>query len=274
MKQFQFEPLKPKKVLAIGAHPDDIDFCAGGTIALFAAQGADVRYLQITDGSCGSNKPNMSCKQVAAMRRKEQKAACQIIGGSGVKFLNHHDGTLEVTMKLKSQICEVIRDFQPDVVITMDPTMVYSAEQGIINHPDHRATGQAVLDSVYPLARDHLSLPRLFKRGLKPHKVDTVLLINFNEQNYYVDIGDTFETKIAATQAHKSQIPDEQAMNAMFKSWAERAGKQSGYHYAESFVRIDMKIWDILTIKSLLTSINCGKIMVLEQAAGIYTDTF
>lgn len=240
MSQLQFGDLKPQIVLGIAAHPDDLDFGAAGTLAKFATAGAEVHYLILTDGSKGSDQPDMTPAQLVKLRQKEQQQAVKIIGGKGVDFLNYTDGELEITMKLKSDIVKVIRRVQPDVVVTMDPTMVYSPARGFINHPDHRAAGQATLDAVFPLARDHLAFPDLFKAGLLPHKTATVLLINFDQNNYAVDVSNTFDTKIAALKAYASQVVDIDLVGNRMREHAEAIGRQAGYQLAESFMRIDI----------------------------------
>src|SRR6202012_4596749 len=110
-------------------------------------------------------------------------------------------------------VVKVIRTIRPDVVVTMDPSVLYSATRGFINHPDHRAAGQTALDCVFPLARDHMSFPELYKQGFEPHKTKTILLTNFNEANFYVDITKTFPKKIAALAAHDSQVGDVEAIS-------------------------------------------------------------
>lgn len=241
MPQSDFSDLQPKVVLAVGAHPDDMDFGAAGTLAAFAGGGAAVHYLQLTDGGKGSADPNMNTVELIKIRQQEQLAACQAIGGQQVHFLNHPDGCLEVTLELKAEIVKVIRTVKPDVVITMDPSMLYSIDRGFINHPDHRAAGQATLDAVYPLARDHLSFPELYAEGYQPHKVKTVLLINFEKHNYYVDTTDTIEKKFEALRAHQSQIPDYESMKRMFTGFSREAGKKAGFEYAEGFIRLDIR---------------------------------
>lgn len=230
----------PKIVLGIAAHPDDLDFGASGTMAKFAKDGAKVHYLILTDGSKGSEDPNVTSAELTKIREEEQRNAVKAIGGESVTFLGYPDGELEVTMKLKRDIVRVIRTIKPDMVITMDPTVVYSEEYGFINHPDHRAAGQAALDAVFPLARDHLTFPELFAQGFLPHKTLTVLLTNFNKANYFVDITDTFSNKIAALTAHASQIGDMKQVEGWMRLRAERDGKASGVELAESFIRIDI----------------------------------
>jgi LmbE family N-acetylglucosaminyl deacetylase len=235
-----FPPLKPKIVLGIVAHPDDLDVGAGGTMASFAAQGADVHYLILTDGGKGSKDQAITSKQLTTIRRQEQRDALALLGGKHVLFLDYSDGELEISMALKKDIVKVIRTIRPDVVVTLDPTLVYSAKRGIINHPDHRAAGQATLDAVFPLARDRLTFPDLFTDGYLPHNTSTVLLINFDDGNFAVDITDTFELKSKALTLHASQFGNREA-STWLRDMASSYGKQSGYELAESFVRIDIR---------------------------------
>jgi LmbE family N-acetylglucosaminyl deacetylase len=239
MNPTSHEPLQPSIILAIGAHPDDIDFLAAGSLAKFAAEGAAVHYLILTDGSRGSADRSADSTELVKMRKAEQDAAGAAVGAAGSEFLDYCDGQLEITMELKKDIVRVIRRLKPDVVITFDPTMVYYAPRSFINHPDHRAAGQATLDAVFPLARDHLSFPELTDEGLEPHKVKTILLSNFEKQDFYIDISSTIGAKIAALAAHASQMPDMAAIEASIREMASLAGAKTGSEYAEAFVRID-----------------------------------
>jgi LmbE family N-acetylglucosaminyl deacetylase len=232
--------LAPHVVLGIAAHPDDLDFSAAGAMAKFAAEGADVHYLILTDGSKGSENKKITSPELTKIREAEQRAAVKAIDGKGVTFLGYPDGELEITMALKKDIVKVIRTVKPDVVITMDPSMLFSAERGMINHPDHRAAGQAALDAVFPLARDHLTFPELFEQGFLPHKTKTVLLSNVDKGTFAVDISNTFEKKLEALRAHVSQIGDMDQVAKWMKTSAENIGKKSGFELAESFIRIDI----------------------------------
>ena len=237
-----FPDLQPKVVLGIAAHPDDLDFSAAGTLAKFARDGAEVHYLILTDGSKGSADRSIDALELVKTRQAEQQAALEAAGGKTVQFLAYTDGALEVTMELKKDIVQAIRTVKPDVVVTIDPTFVYSTDHTFlpINHPDHRAAGQAALDAVFPLARDHLAFPELSEQGLEPHKVATVLLTNFDKNNYCVDISDTIEQKLAAISAHTSQISDIAATCERMKKQAAAFGKTAGCAYAECFVRLDI----------------------------------
>jgi LmbE family N-acetylglucosaminyl deacetylase len=241
MTDNDFPPLKPKVVLGIAAHPDDLDVGAAGTLAKFAQDGAEVHYLVVTDGSKGSDDPEMTSAKLVETRRAEQEAGLRAIGGKTAHFLNYPDAGLEVTQDLKRDIVRVIRQVKPDVVVTFDPTCLYSIERGMINHTDHRAAGQAAIDAVFPLARDRLTFPELLEEGLKPHKVSTLLLmLNFQKHNFSVDITDTVDLKIAALRAHASQIADLDMAAKWTRDRAAQAGKEAGFEYAEHFIRLEM----------------------------------
>jgi LmbE family N-acetylglucosaminyl deacetylase len=234
------ETFVPKRVLAIGAHADDIDVMAAGTMAAWAEAGARVEYLIITDGSKGTSDRGITSEELRETRRNEQREAAKLLGVKSCHFLSYKDGELEVTIDLKRDIVRLIRKVKPDTVVVMDPTQVYSTEPGIINHPDHRAAGQATLDAVYPLARDHLSFPELLDEKLEPHKVQHVFLTNYTSHNFLVDICDSFETKLAALEKHASQFNDQQQLRTWLTKSARQLGKEAGCRYAESFVRIDL----------------------------------
>lgn len=231
-------PLQPRTVLAIGAHPDDLDVTAGGTLAKFAKQGAVIHFLILTDGGKGSDDVSVTTAQLIETRRHEQQTAFAILGGESITFLDHPDGALEVTMDLKREIVQAIRRVKPDVVISMDPTVLYSVEANTINHPDHRAGGQAVLDAVFPLARDRLSFPELYDQ-FKPHKTPTILLANFEKGNFTVDIADTFETKMTMIRAHESQF--DVANLTWVEELARTQGKDANIALGERFIRLDIK---------------------------------
>lgn len=231
----------PKVVLGVAAHPDDLDFGSAGTIAAWAHKGAEIYYLVLTNGNKGSADLNADPNALMEERRDEQRDAAQLLGVKDVFFCDYEDGELTVSLDVKRDIARVIRQVRPEAVITMDPSMLYDTSRGFINHPDHRAAGQSTLDAVYPLARDHLSLPELYKdEGLLPHNVSTVYLTNFQNQNCFIDITDTFDKKIAALAAHASQIPDLDRTTELMRSVASTVGEKCGAKLAEGFLRIDI----------------------------------
>jgi LmbE family N-acetylglucosaminyl deacetylase len=241
MTEHVFQPLQPRVVLCVVAHPDDIEFVMGGTVAKYVAEGAVAYYYVLTNANKGSSDRSVQPNALRDIRCQEQRDAAKILGVQEVFFSDYEDGGLEVTQAVKRDVVRVVRRVKPDVVLTFDPSMLYASGAGIINHPDHRAAGQATLDAVYPLARDHLSFPELAqKEGLEPHVVSTVLLNNLEKQNFFVDITAYMEQKLAALAAHASQIPDKDKTFGYVRQQAEITGRHVGARYAESFVRIDV----------------------------------
>lgn len=231
-----------KKVMVIGAHPDDNDFTAGGSSAIAASKGCEVTYVIATRGNRGSSS-KLTLKQLSSMRDKEQRNAAKTLGVKRVEFLDYLDGELVSDLKLKEEIVKVIRKYRPDMVFTMDPTYIYSKSKNMINHTDHRAIGEATMDAVYPLARDLLSFKKHSKLGLKPHIVSEICFHTFepDKANAYVDITKKINNKIEALISHKSQIPNTPEFKQMIKDWANEIGRKAGVKYAEGFVRIKLR---------------------------------
>lgn len=240
MGDIQFEDLHPNVVLGVAAHPDDLDFMASGTFAKFAKDGAKAYYLILTDGGAGSEDRAMTSSELKQIRQNEQRKAGKVLGLKDVFFCEFQDGALQNSQEVKREVVRFIRTVRPEVVISIDPSVLYSPQFGIINHPDHRAAGQAALDAVFPLARDHMSFPELLDEGLEPHKTKTVLLMNMNEHNYVIDISKTIDLKFNALAEHASQVPDIEAVKKRFSARAAEAAKPYGFSYAETFMRIDI----------------------------------
>ena len=232
--------IERKIVLAIGAHPDDIDFTAAGTVAKCIQGGAKAFYLVATDGGKGSDDPKMTSEKLVAIREEEQKNAAKILGVSEVFFLRYPDTELEVTRELKEQIVRYIRMLKPDTVITVSPQLYFQSEveAGYVNHTDHRAIAEAVLDSVFPLARDRLTYPEHEKAGLQPHKTKELLMQNLDAPKYVVDISATIDKKIEALRAHASQFTDFEGSKERLKKRAGYYGKTIHTDYGENFTRI------------------------------------
>ena len=229
----------PSSALAIGAHPDDIEFGAGGTLAKWAAAGCRVTMLIVTDGSKGTWDPAIDPHVLARRRVQEQTAAAAVLGATDVRHLEYVDGELEYTMALREVMCRQVRQVRPEVVISHDPWRRYQL------HPDHRATGWAVMDGVIA-ARDHLFFP---DQGLEAHRPSAVLLWSADESDHFEDISAQFDIKIEALLCHSSQGTTtmggaEQADDkrdsfvARMRSWAGEQGKPVGFGLAESFKRI------------------------------------
>ena len=226
-----------KRVLVVGAHPDDPDVGAAGTVALWVQQGKEVYYLLVTNGDKGSSDPAMTSEKLIAIRRAEQERAAAKLGVKEVIWLGYRDGELEHSLALRKDITHIIRQYRPDIVITHDPTILFVQDR-YLNHPDHRVTGLATLDAIFPTARDRLQYPDQIAAGLVPHKVRHIYLFTPQQRNVSVDITSVFESKLEALKEHKSQFD---FTDEWVKFWRERARAQGdGDGYYEAFHRIIM----------------------------------
>jgi len=188
-----------------------------------------------TNGNKGTNDPNMKPERLAKIREKEQRAAAKTVGVNKVVFLGHDDQSLEDTPGFRKEIVRQIRIYRPVVVATTDPYRRY------IWHRDHRITGQVVLDAVFPYARDRLAYPDMLKEGLEPHKVQEVLLWGAEEPNYFSDITDTYDIKIAALRCHHSQVGHfSKEWNDFLRQRYEGFAKGKDFKLAEAFYRAEV----------------------------------
>ncbi|HXP54815.1 MAG TPA: PIG-L family deacetylase, partial [Streptosporangiaceae bacterium] len=147
------------RVLAIAAHPDDLDFGAAGTIAAWTSAGIEVVYCIVTDGDAGGFDESFPREEMAPLRRAEQTAAAKAVGVHDLRFLGYPDGRVEATLGLRKDLARVIRQVRPDRVVCPSAERNY-ARIGT-SHPDHRAVGSAALDAVYPDARNPFTFPEL-----------------------------------------------------------------------------------------------------------------
>lgn len=225
-------------VMAIAAHPDDIESWCGGTLARAVDAGAEVRLLLVTSGDKGSSDPDAVPAEVAATREREAREAARMLRLTDVGFLRYLDGDVENTRELRRELVAWIRAWRPEALVTHDPE---HPDPPYLAHRDHRAVGRAALDAVYPLARDPLCFPDLLASGLEPHAVREVWLFASAIADRYVDIGKTLEQKIAARLEHASQTPDPDALPASWRQRARRIGEPAGLRAAEAFtvLRID-----------------------------------
>jgi len=223
--------------MVIMAHPDDAEFIVGGTVAKWAGEGKSIIYVICTDGSRGSNDPKMKPERLVAIRRAEQEAAARLLGVQEVINLGYEDGSLQPTLALRRDLTRLIRRYRPDIVICQDPTVRYYGDT-YLNHPDHRAAGDAALDAVFPSASSRYIFPELLYEGLEPHKVGEVYIRGAPSPNLWVDISSTIELKITALKKHESQVKDIRDLGEWIRSWAREEAKGRGMAYAESFRRI------------------------------------
>lgn len=219
----------PQSAMVIVAHPDDAEFTMAGTIAVWAEAGCQVTYVVCTDGNAGSHEPGMTRERLAEIRRTEQRAACAVLGVGEVVFLGYDDGELQPTLDLRRDLVRMIRQHKPEVVLTSDPTRFFSGDR-YINHPDHRAAGQAALDAVAPAS----AMPLLWPDTGQPHRVHRVYVYGNGEPNVWIDIDTTIERKIEALKKHASQLGDWDPTERI-KGWSAEVGKEKEMAHAESF---------------------------------------
>jgi LmbE family N-acetylglucosaminyl deacetylase len=186
---------QPGRVLAVGAHPDDIEFGCGATLATWARGGAHVELGVLTDGSKGSWAPASDTAALVATRQDEQRAAARTLGARAVHFLDAVDGELEADELMRRRLCELLRTVRPDVVLGHDPWKQYRL------HPDHRHAGQLVIDGIVA-ARD----PHFFPDAGAPHRPSHLLLFEAQVVDHVEPVDDdAVARKVEALLCHRSQ---------------------------------------------------------------------
>jgi LmbE family N-acetylglucosaminyl deacetylase len=232
----------PSSALAIGAHPDDVEFGCGATIARWAADGCVVSHLICTDGSKGSWDPLEDVAKLVARRQDEQRAAAAALGATGsVVFLDWPDGELEAGIRQRWQVAYWIRRLRPQVVLGHDPWRRYRL------HPDHRSAGFLAVDGVVA-ARDPHFFP---EQHVEPWRPQHLLLWEADEIDHVEDADGHVDAKLRALFAHESQfrsthdITDttDESQVAAFRERVvgrlARHGAHAGVALGEGFKRID-----------------------------------
>jgi LmbE family N-acetylglucosaminyl deacetylase len=230
----------PRRVLVVVAHPDDIDFGMAGTMAVLTSSGTEVTYLLVTSGEAGG-PDNLSREELRDQREAEQCAAAAIVGVTDVRFLRKPDGQLECTLELRRDISRVIRQVQPDLVVSLSSDRDW--DRMYFSHPDHLAVGEATACAVYPDARNPHAHTELLAEGHQPHTVER-MWIGGLEPNRFVDITDQFDRKVAALQAHMSQVSARANLAEMLREWAAANAAQGGLaegRLAEMYREIDTR---------------------------------
>ena len=232
----------PARALAIAAHPDDVEFGCGGTLAKWAAAGCVINHLVCTDGSKGSWDPAEDVAHLIATRRDEQRAAARALGSTGeVVFLSWADGELEAGIRQRWEVCYWIRKLRPDVILGHDPWKRYRL------HPDHRNAGFLATDGIVA-ARDPHFVP---EQELPPHRPTTLLLWEADEPDHAEDVTGHVERKLAALLEHRSQFRsthriDDPGAEDQVERFRRRVtdrlaemGRRAGVASAEAFKRVD-----------------------------------
>jgi LmbE family N-acetylglucosaminyl deacetylase len=188
--------IEPRHVLAIGAHPDDIEFGCGGTLAKWARSDSVVHLVVLTDGSKGSWDAGADLAALVVTRQSEQREAARALGAAAVHFLGEIDGELLATAELRAAVCRIIRELRPDTVLGHDPWKRYRL------HPDHREAGLLTVESIVA-ARD----PHFFAdQAEAPHRPERLLLFEADEVDHIEPLGPgDVRAKLDALSCHRSQ---------------------------------------------------------------------
>lgn len=225
-----------EKALVFTPHPDDAELGCGATIAKWTSEGTEVVLVVVTNGAAGSNDPDMDRTVLIETRETEQRAAAALLGIGEVVFLGYEDGFVEDSHELRRDMVREIRRHQPDVVVGPDPSLFYAPE-GYVNHPDHRRTGEAFLAAVNPGATTvPLYRAELYDKGFFPHQVKACLLSFSMNANYVVDVAGYLDTKVAALQAHTSQMSAWEGLDGFVRGMASGMAEMTGGAVGEAEV--------------------------------------
>jgi len=218
------EPLNDseiERVLVVVAHPDDCDFGAAGTTALWSAKGIKVSYCIATNGDQGGEDLTVPREEMPKIRQREQREAGKAVGVSEITFLNYRDGWLEPTIALRKDIVRQIRITKPDRMVIQSPERNWDRIGA--SHPDHLAAGEAAIQAVYPDARNPFAFEDLIKdEGLQPWRVKEVWVMSSVNPDHFVDITSTFDKKMQALHAHVSQTAHNENLENMVREWGEK----------------------------------------------------
>ena len=198
--------------------------------------GHQVRYCLLTRGDKGSNDRSVRSFDLAMQREVEQNAAAHELGVENVRFLDYEDGYLVPNLETRKRVTKIIREERPDIVLSSDPTNFFPNEASI-NHPDHRAAGQIVIEAVFPATGNPLYFPELLLEGLEPHSVKEVWLSLTSQPNVVIDVTTTWNEKIGALKHHISQIGDPVKLEERMRSRRTPDSSDENPKYEEKFRR-------------------------------------
>jgi LmbE family N-acetylglucosaminyl deacetylase len=222
-------------LMVISPHPDDCEFGVAGTVARLTKEGKQVVYVICTNGNKGTSDRSLTPEMLAVMREKEQTAAAKVLGVKEIVFLKYPDQGLEDCHEFRKDLVRAIRRYRPFAVATSDPYRKY------MWHRDHRICGIVAADAVFPYARDHLAYQDVLDEGLEPHKVREMWFWGSEDPNYRLDITDTFETKLAALDCHKSQVDVSPEMKTRMRDFARMNAQGEKFELGEAFHRVVMR---------------------------------
>jgi LmbE family N-acetylglucosaminyl deacetylase len=236
------EDREPKAgpVLAVFAHPDDMEIAAGGTLAKWAAAGREVHLIVLTNGDRGSQDPALDRVELARTRIRETEAAAEAMGLASTRIGSIPDGELENTAAVRDPVVRRIREVRAETVLSADPTAVFF-ENRYYNHSDHRMAGWVALDACFPGSGNPHFFTEQLGDGLETKDVHDIWLGWTNEPNHQEDITGFFSRKIEALARHESQLSEGiRFFEEFLGEEAVEAGTKIGVEHAEEFRVLDL----------------------------------
>ena len=223
------------RALVVTAHPDDMEFACAGTLAGWADQGAEVTLCIGTDGSTGTQDRDLVGERLRMTRKDESQRAAVVVGIAQLVWLDYRDGYVEYDLGLRRDVARVFRRHKPHRFMVMDPTP--TIENRFINHPDHRAIGQASLDVSMTAGTTPGHFPELLDEGLPPWRgLRELWIAGPGDKPRVVDISETIDRKIEALMCHHSQVgANGEEIAGFVRTFTAELGRPHGFTHAESF---------------------------------------
>ena len=216
-----------ERILVVTAHPDDLDFGAGGTIAQWTAKGIQVSYCICTNGDQGGIDPTISREEMKQIRRREQTAAGKVLGVTDIHFLDYRDGWLAPTIELRKDIVRVIRKVRPQRMLIQSPERDWNRLGA--SHPDHLAAGEAAIQAIYPDSGNRFAFEDLLHdEHLEPWGIKEAWVMMSEGNDHHIDITDTFALKMQALAAHASQTAHFDGLEERIREWGTKMGQSAG----------------------------------------------
>ena len=216
-----------ERILVVTAHPDDLDFGAGGTIAQWSAAGIAISYCICTNGDQGGIDASITREEMKQIRRREQTEAGKVLGVTDIHFLDYRDGWLAPTIELRKDIVRVIRKVRPQRMLIQSPERNWNRLGA--SHPDHLAAGEAAIQAIYPDSGNRFAFEDLLHdEKLEPWNIKEAWVMMSEGNDHHVDITDTFDQKMAALHSHVSQTAHNPELDNMVRAWGARNAASQG----------------------------------------------
>ncbi len=190
------------RVLAVAAHPDDLEYDASAAVAIWTRLGHEVAYCLATRGEAGID--GMEPGQSGGVRAGEQLASASQVGVEHVQFLNYPDGLVEQSIGLRRDLARAIRRFRPDTLLLTNHRETWPS--GTLNSPDHRNVGQSALDALGDAGNRWIFRELADDEGLDPHHVRYALIADSPRATHGLDVAQSVDTAVASLAEHRAYL--------------------------------------------------------------------